>query len=92
MSIHEIIELVGLIISVLALIGSIVYSIIKGKLKDFIIEKMEEAEALELGGQEKLNYVLEAIKEKYKIAKIILNSQKFIEKVIAISKKINFKK
>ena len=92
MSQNEIISLV--ILSVICLIGiiSIITAIVRGDMKKFIEEKMAEVEKLELSGKVKLEYVLNAVKEKYKIMTIILNVKKFIEHIIEISKRINYKK
>lgn len=91
MSIAEIIELVGLGITVVSLIGSIVVAIAKGKMRDFIVEKMEEAEASGKDGSSKLQYVIDEVSKKYKIAKLLMDTKAFVEKVIAATKKINVK-
>ena len=92
MSVTEIIELVGLGITILCLIGSIIVAIVKGKMKDFIIAKMEEIENSGKSPVEKLQYVIDAVKEEYKILTILINVKNFIEKIIGISKQINYKK
>ena len=92
MSLYEIIELIVLIVVTLALIAVVVVAIVRGDMKKFIEEKMAEAEKLELDGKHKLEYVIEAVKEKYKIMTIILNVKKVIEHIINISKQINYKK
>lgn len=92
MTVTEIIELISLIVTTLGLIVSIVTAIVKGNLKNFILEKMQEAEAKqELTGEQKLMFVIEEVKNKYKIITIIMNIKKFIEKVISVTKKINYK-
>lgn len=95
MSFQEIIELVMLIVVTIGLIGTIIIDICKGKMKDFIIAKMEEAEEKFKGDPEKakkkLEYVIEAVKEHYKLISIVLNIKEFIEKVISVTKKINAK-
>ena len=53
---------------------------------------MFEAEQLELSGEKKLAYVLQAVKEKFKIVEVFLNCKKFIEHLIDLTKKINAKK
>ena len=92
MSQNEIISLV--ILGVICLIGiiSIITAIVRGDMKKFVEEKMVEAEKLELSGKVKLEYVLNAVKEKYKIMTIILNVEKVIEHIIELSKQINYKK
>lgn len=91
MNLTETIELISLIITALGLIISLGTAIAKGKLKQFVIEKMEEAEASGKSGEEKLLFVMNAVKEKYKIVAIVMNVKRFIEKVIAVTKKINAK-
>lgn len=92
MSPYEIIQLVVLIVVTLALIATVVVAIVRGDMKKFIEEKMVEAENLGLSGKEKLEYVINAVKEKYKIMTIILNIKKVIEHIIELSKQINYKK
>ena len=91
MEVREIIELVCLCISTIGLITTLFTAITKGKLKDFVIQKMEEVETKELTSVEKFDYVVNAVKEEYKILAILINIETFIEKVIDISKKINYK-
>jgi len=91
MSVLEIVELIILIITTLGLVVTLITAILKGKLKEFIIEKMEEAETQELTSASKLEFVISAVKEKYKILTIILNVKTFIEKVIEVTKNINYK-
>lgn len=92
MSQKEIILLV--ILGVICLIGiiSIITAIVRGDMKKFIEEKMAEAEKLSMDGNQKLEYVINAVKEKYKILELVLNVKKFIEHIIEISKHINYKK
>jgi K+-sensing histidine kinase KdpD len=91
MSVQEIVELVGLGVTIIALIVSIIVAIVKGNLKDFITEKMKEAEASDKSGKEKLEYVIKAVKEKYKLATLLIDVREFIEKIIDITKNINSK-
>lgn len=92
MSQKEIISLV--ILGVICLIGiiSIITAIVRGDMKKFIEEKMAEAEKLSMDGKQKLEYVINAVKEKYKILELVLNVKKFIEHIIELSKQINYKK
>ena len=90
MNIETIIVLVILGIAVLSGIISIVVAIIRGDMKKFIEEKMIEAEKMQ-GSVEKLTYVLNAVKQKYKIVELVLNVKKFIEHIIDLSKQINSK-
>lgn len=92
MDTREIIELVSLCITTLGLIISLVTAIVKGHLKDFIVEKMEEVEKTDKNAAEKLSYVINAVKDKYKIVAIIINIEAFVEKIIDISKQINYRK
>ena len=92
MSPNEIIQLIVLIVTTLALIATIVVAIVKGDMKKFIEEKMVEAENLGLSGEEKLKHVINSVKDKYKIATIILNVKKVIEHIVELSKQINYKK
>lgn len=92
MSPNEIIQLIVLIVTTLALIATIVVAIIRGDMKKFIEEKMVEAENLGLSGEEKLKYVINSVKEKYKVMTIILNIKNVIEHIIELSKQINYKK
>lgn len=91
MQIETIISLVVLGVVILASLITIIVAIVRGDMKKFIVEKMEEAEKLELDGAKKLQYVLEAVKEKYKIMELVLNVKKFVEYIISITKEINAK-
>ena len=92
MSPNEIIQLIVLIVTTLALIATIVVAIVKGDMKKFIEEKMVEAENLDLSGKEKLEHVINSVKEKYKVMTIILNVKNVVEHIIELSKQINYKK
>lgn len=92
MSQTEIISLIVLGVVCLAGVISIIVAIIRGDMKKFIKEKMAEAEKLSMSGQQKLEHVINAVKEKYKIPELVLNIKKFIENIIEISKQINYKK
>ena len=91
MNVETIIVLAFLGVAVISGVVSIIVAIVRGDMKKFIEEKMIEAEKLELTGKEKLTYVIEAVKEKYKLAKLFLNIRKFIEHIIDLSKQINAK-
>ena len=95
MSANEIIMLVILGISVLASLIGIIVATVRGDMKKFIVAKMEEAELIYKDdpdkAKKKLNYVIEAVKEKYKLVELILNIRKFVEYIIDISKHINTK-
>lgn len=91
MSIETIISLVTLGVVALGGLFAIIVAIVRGDMKKFIEEKMIEAEKSGKTGSEKLAYVLEAVKEKYKVMEVVLNVRKFIENIISISKEINSK-
>ena len=91
MQIETIITLIILGATILIGVLGIVLALVRGEMKKFIETKMIEAEALELSGEKKLEYVLVAVKEKYKVLEIVMNVRKFIEHIIALSKKINVK-
>ena len=97
MQIETIISLVVLGVVILASLITIIVAIVRGDMKKFIVEKMEEAEKLfedlpkEEKAKKKLQYVLEAVKEKYKVMELFLNVKKFIEYIISITKEINAK-
>ena len=91
MQIETIISLIILGVVVVAGLIAILIAIVRGDMKKFIEEKMVEAENLDMSGEQKLKYVMEAVKEKYKVLELLLNVKKFIEKVIAITKQINAK-
>lgn len=68
-------------------------ALLNGGMKKFVVEKMAEADThTDWTAEQKRNFVIEAFKEKYKIAEFILNCKKFIELVIKYSKEINYKK
>lgn len=97
MQIETIISLIILGVLILAGIVTIIIALVRGELKKFIIAKMEEADELFKDlpkpekSRKKLLYVLEAVKEKYKLAELFINIRKFVEQIIDISKKINAK-
>lgn len=90
-TIKEIILLAVAIISLLGAIFSIISSIVKGELRKFVEEKMKIAEESGLKGEQKLNFVLEAVKEKFKLVSLISSARKIVEEIIDLSKKINAK-
>ena len=94
MSLEEIKELVLLITAIISLIVSIVTiisSAVKNNLSAFVREKMQEAEASGLTGSQKLEFVLEAVKEKYKFKQLVNLAKELVEKLIEFSKKVNAK-
>ena len=91
MSQEMIITLVTLGVVAISGIAGIIVAIVRGDMKKFIVEKMEEAEKSEMTGTQKLQFVLQAVKEKYKLVEVFLNAKKFVEYIISISKGINCK-
>lgn len=91
MKAETIITLVVLGVVILAGIASIIVALVRGDLKKLIQEKMIEAEKTGMSGKEKLQYVISAVKEKYKLAELFINISKFVEQIISITKQINVK-
>ena len=91
MSMETIITLCVLGATCLGGIIAIIIALVRGDMKKFIVAKMEEAEASGMSGKEKLMFVLNAVKEKYKVMELVLNVKKFVEYIISISKQINCK-
>ena len=91
MSVAEIAEMIGIIAIGAAFLAYIIVSILKGEMRDFILKKMVEAEESGKSGKEKLEFVLEAVKEKYKILATANAIKAFVEKIIEATKKINAK-
>lgn len=92
MSIETLITLIVLGSAILVSLITIVAAIIRGDMKKYIIAQMEEAEKSGLSGKEKLQFVIDRVKEKYKVLELILNVKKFVEEIISITKQINYKK
>lgn len=89
MNTETIVALVGMGVSILIAIISIVRSFVKGDMQKFIEQKMVEAEKTGKSGEEKYQYVLDAFKEKYKLTALFFNLKKFVETIIDLTKKIN---
>ena len=73
MDIKTIITLVVLGIVVISSLVGLITALVRGDMKKFIEEKMIEAEKSGKSGKEKLAFVIEAFKAKYKIMQFILN-------------------
>lgn len=92
MPIREIIELVFMALAIISAVATIIIAIRNGEMKDFIIEKMDEAEKKyeDLPKPEKsykkLEYVLNAVKEKYKLISLFFDIKDFIERIVKINK------
>ena len=91
MELQTLIPVITLGVVVLGGLFSIIIAVVRGDMKKFIEQKMIEAEQTDLSGAKKLEYVLVAVKEKYKVMELFLNTKKFVEHVIELSKKINSK-
>lgn len=91
MQIETLITIISLGVVALGGIIGIVVAIIRGDIKNFIVSTMEEAEKMGISGADKLKYVIQKVKDKYKIMEVVLNVRKFIEYIISISKEINHK-
>lgn len=91
MSTEMIITLVVFGVFILAFIGVLIYCWFKKDLRQFVEQKMVEAEQTGMSGSEKLKYVLDAVKEKYKFNLVVKAANVVVEAVIAISKQINKK-
>lgn len=85
--------IISVVLGVITLSGviALIIAICRGEVKKFIVEKMEEAEKSGMSGKQKLAFVIQAVKEKYKLVSLFLNIKKFIEYIISISKGINSK-
>lgn len=91
MTLTDIIALIVLAVITVIMIAVLIISIVNGDLRKYVEDTMKEAETMDLSGEEKAKYVIEAVKKKYKIAAIIVNVKKIIERVIDLSKHINYK-
>lgn len=92
MSIEMIITLSVFGVFILGFIGVLIYCWFKKDLKQFVEAKMAEAEKTGKSGSEKLKYVLDAVKEKYKFNLVVKAANALVEAIIAITKQINYKK
>lgn len=95
MELKEIIYLILLGLVVLCGVMGIIYAIVRGEVKKFVIETMQEAENLykdlpkPAKSKAKLEYVIKCVSDKYKLVDLFLNVKKFVEKIIEITKQIN---
>ena len=98
MDIKAIISFIILGVLVIGGIVGIIVAIARGDVKKFIQEKMAEAEELYKDmpkpqkSKAKLEYVIEAVNEKYKISKLFINVKKFIEQAVEFFNSMNGKK
>lgn len=97
MSQNEIIILISLGVPVLTALVTLIVALCRGEIKKYVILCMDEAEVIykDLKKPEKsikkLEYVINKVKDKYKLAEFFLNIKKFVEYIIQISKDINAK-
>lgn len=97
MSIELLIETILLGIVVASGLFAIIYALVRGEIKKFVIEKMKEADYIyrDLPKPDKsiakLKYVLDSVNEKYGFVKLFLNVKKFIEKVIEVANSLQNK-
>ena len=91
MQLEVILSLIVIGCFIVGSIVAIIIAIVRGDMKRFIEAKMIEAEQSGMSGKEKLEYVIKAVKDKYKIMEIVLNVKAFVEHIIALSKEINAK-
>lgn len=97
MELEVLIPVILLGVAVLGGIVGLIIHLVRGDIKEFVKEKMVEAEELYKDLQKpekskkKLAYVLNAVNEKYKVMALLLNCKKFIEQIIALSKQLNAK-
>lgn len=91
MSVEAIITIIVMGVALVSSLVILIVALCKGNLKNFIQEKMIEAEQTGKSGKEKLEYVLQAVREKYKLKVIMDFAKKLIEILIDFSKKVNSK-
>lgn len=98
MSQEALISLIMLAVVIVVSIVGIIVALIRGEVKKFAKEKMIEAESIYADlskpekSQKKLEYVIKAVKEKYKISELILNISKFISQTIDFINEMKGKK
>lgn len=101
MSMDQIKLLVTLIILGVIIIAIVAYFIIKlckGEVQEYIKECMAEAEEIYKDlpkpekSKQKLKYVIEKVKEKYKFASLFVNIKKFVETMIEFINSMKLKK
>ena len=91
MQVETIITLVVLGVAILGGLITIAIAIIRGDMKKFIEKQMIIAEEKDLSGEEKLKFVLDKVKEEYKVLELVMNVRKFVEHIIYLTKRINAK-
>lgn len=91
MNTEAIVAIVILGVSLVGALVGLITALVRGEMKKDIEGWMIEAEQSGKSGTEKLAYVVEQFKNKYKIVQFILNVKKFIEQIIDLTKQINCK-
>ena len=97
MSLELLIETIVLGSVVLCGIVAIVWAIVRGEIKQYVLDCMAQADFIykDLPKPEKsikkLEYVIKSVNEKYGFVKLFLNVKKFIEKVIEIANSLQHK-
>ena len=90
MSTETIAMLIVLCGTVLGGVIALIIAICRGEVKKFVVEQMQIAEEKfkdlpkPQKSIEKLQFVIKAVKEKYKIASLILNIKKFVGYIVNI--------
>ena len=69
----------------------LIFALIKGNLKNDLLQFMAEAEEMEDSGEDKLAYVIDKVKSKYKLGMLVNLAEKVVEILIEFSKNVNFK-
>lgn len=98
MDIKAIISFIILGVLIVGGIVGIIIAIARGDVKKFIQEKMAEAEEIYKDmpkpqkSKAKLEYVIKAVNEKYKISKLFVNVKKFVEQAVEFFNSMNGKK
>ena len=97
MSREQIALIITLAVFVVAGIATIIVALVRGKITKFVKEKMAEAEERfkELPKPErsvkKLEYVVNAVKEEYKLAELFINIKKLVEELVRFFNSMNGK-
>lgn len=97
MELKEIIYLILLGLVILSGVVGIIYAIVRGEVKKFVVEKMQEAEnrykdlPKPAKSKAKLEYVIKCVSDKYKLVDLFLNVKKFVEKIIEVANSLQRK-
>lgn len=97
MSIELLIETIVLGIVIIGGLVAIIVALVRGDIKKYIIEQMQEADYLyrDLPKPDKsiskLKYVLDSVNKKYGFVKLFINVKKFVENVVEIANSLQHK-